>query len=194
MMVPRIYVISGPSGAGKTTLLNRLFRKKFVRESFIRTISFTTRSKRKGEREGRDYVFVSHEQFKKLIRRDFFLEYQKVLDDYYGTPRYFINQARREKKDLILCIDVKGGMYLKKKVKRDIITTIFVSVPDRQTLYRRLRKRAEAKKNIEKRINLAKKELQFIKDYDYLIINQDLAKAVKTLEAILIAERARIKR
>ncbi|RKY31209.1 MAG: guanylate kinase [Candidatus Omnitrophota bacterium] len=185
MRKPKVFIISGPSGAGKTTLINRLFQKKFVKDNFLRGISFTTRKKRRGEKEGRDYFFVDEKSFKDLKKKGFFLETQKVLDDFYGTPRFFLEEAKRRGKNLILCIDVKGGKYLKSKLKKDKIITIFITVPHREELLCRLKKRKENSQNIKKRISLAKKELQFLKFYDYLIVNQNIRESVKKLEEIL---------
>ncbi|MCM8824109.1 MAG: guanylate kinase [Candidatus Omnitrophica bacterium] len=191
MKLSKIFIISGPSGAGKTTLLKKLFLRKFIKNNFIRTVSFITRKKRRGEKEGSDYFFVSREKFLKLKEKKFFLEYQNILGDYYGTPKYFLTKAKKLGKNLILCIDVKGGMYLRKILKNNKLVNIFISVPDKNVLYERLKKRAENKEIIKKRINLAKKELQFIKKYDYLIINENLKDSLKFLEAILIAESIR---
>jgi len=186
----KIIVISGPSGAGKTTLLKRIFLKRNIRSSFVKGISYTTRSPRYGEKNGRDYYFVDKKTFRALIRNNFFLEYQKVLEDYYGTPKYFLKEGRLAGKDLVLCIDVKGGMYLKKNAKRDKIVTIFISAPTAEELSKRLRKRGDTA-IVERRIALAKKELQFVKVYDYLIVNQNIKEALSLLEAVLTAERLR---
>ncbi len=186
----RIIVISGPSGAGKTTLLKKLFLKKFIKNNFLLAVSCTTRLKRKGEREGRDYFFINQKKFKELIKKKYFLEHQKVLNDYYGTPKYFLQEAKRQKKDLILCIDVKGAVYLRRRLRRDKITTVFITAPTEEELSRRLCKRGDSA-IVKKRLSLAKKELQFVKVYDYLIINQNLKNALKLLEAVLIAERLR---
>jgi guanylate kinase len=187
---PKIFVLSGPGGAGKTTLLKRLFHKKFIKDNFLKAISLTTRQRRFRERKGKDYLFVSKKEFLNLKRKGFFLETQKVLEDYYGTPKYFYREALKKKKNLILCIDVKGGMYLKRKLKPDRIVTVFISVP-KQLLYRRLKKRRESERTIKKRLTLAKKELQFSKRYDYLIINQELKTTLKNLETVLRRETLR---
>jgi guanylate kinase len=184
-MTTKIFILSGPGGSGKTTLLNVLFRKNGFTKHFMRTISFTTRPKRPQEKEGKDYFFVSKDKFLMLKKKKFFLESQKVVDDYYGTPKYFYTQAKNEHKSLVLCIDVKGGMYLKKHLKVGKIITIFISAPNRGELYKRLTVRAEKKDIIRKRLTLAKKELQFCRRYDYVVINKDIKTAVKNLEKIL---------
>ncbi len=181
----KIFILSGPSGAGKTTLLYRLFRKKNIRQKFIRAISCTTRKKRQKERDGKDYYFLDKKTFLSLKKKGFFLETQRVLEDYYGTPRRYYLEAKKKKKDLILCIDVKGGMYLKDKLKDDKIITIFISTPKEKDLLERLKKRIEDEDFIHKRIKLAEKELHFSKHYDYVIINKDLKESLKKLEEIL---------
>lgn len=186
-MDTKIFILSGPAGAGKTTLLNKIFAKTIIKKKIVRAISFTTRNIRLQEKEGKDYFFVSKEKFLALKGEKFFLESQKVLDNYYGTPKYFYTRAKKEKKDLMLCIDVKGGMYLKKKLKVDTIISIFISVKDRLELYRRLEMRVEKIDLIKKRLALAKKELQFSKFYDYVIVNHDLNTSLKTLETILLS-------
>jgi len=185
----KIIIISGPSGAGKTTLLDRLFLKKDIRNSFIQGVSYTTRERRPKEKEGVDYSFVTKELFLKEKDKDNFLEWQKVFDDYYGTPQKFYRQAQKENKDLVLCIDVKGGLFLRDSFKKGPLVLVFINVPDEKDLYKRLRKRADNKTNIEKRVNFAKKELKAIEKYDYLIINEELKKSLKMLESVLIAER-----
>jgi len=193
MKKPNIFIFSGPGGAGKTTLVDKLFRKKPIRNAFVRGISFTTRKIRPGEKTGRDYFFINKEEFLKLKKKNFFLESEKVLSDYYGTPKYFFAVAKREKKDLILCIDVKGGMYLKENFKQGRAVTIFVSAPNEKELHARLKKRVEKPEMIKKRIKLSKKELQSSRYYDYVIINQDLHASSNILEAILLAEKFRRK-
>jgi guanylate kinase len=187
----KVFIFSGPGGVGKTTIVDKLFLKKFIKENFIKGISCTTRKIRPGEEDGRDYFFVSKEEFLSLEKKGFFLESEKVVNDYYGTPKTWLSTAKRQKKGLILCIDVKGGMYLKKNIKRGKIITLFISAPTEKDLYQRLGKRKENQGIIEKRIKLAKKELKFAKDYDYVIINQDLNKTVKKLEEILLEKKAR---
>ena len=189
MRSPLLFIISGPSGAGKTTLLKKLFRRKFIRDNCLLSISYTTRPERPGEKEGRDYFFITEDIFAHFIRKKFFLETQRVGDDFYGTSVSFLHRAAKEAKDLILCIDVKGEKYLKNNFKKGRIISIFVGVPDERELFRRLKKRREKSFIIGKRIALAKKELKYLKYYTYLIINQDLDESIKNLEAIIRAER-----
>ncbi len=186
---PKIFILSGPGGAGKTTLISRLFRKKSVRDNFLRLISFTTRGMRAGEQEARDYFFVEEDEFLRLKEKGFFLETQKVLDDFYGTPRLFLKEAQRVGKDLILCIDVKGGEYLKKKCKKDKVVTVFITAQGEKELFLRLKKRKENKEHVMKRINLEKKELQYSKYYDYLVVNKKIEESLGRLEEILKKER-----
>ncbi len=185
----RLFIISGPAGVGKTTLLKRLFRKKFIKENFLRTISFTTRGRREGEKEGKDYFFIGKKEFLKKKKQGFFLESQKVLNDYYGTPKYFLKEAKKAKKDLILCIDVKGGKYLKKNFKEGKIITIFIAV-DLGEIYQRLKRRKEI--HLKEKLFLAKKEMGYLKYYDYLVINKEIKKSMEDLEIILKAERLRL--
>lgn len=186
---PRIFILSGPGGAGKTTLLNRLFHKKFVQDNFLRTVSVTTRAMRKGENEAKDYFFLKQEEFLWLEKKGFFLETQKVLSDFYGTPAPFLKEAKRMNKDLILCVDVKGAEHLKNKFKKNRIISVFITAPNEKELYSRLKKRKEAKPQIEERVKLAKKELQFSKYYDYLIVNKRIKESLGRLEEILKKER-----
>jgi guanylate kinase len=186
-MATKIFILSGPSGSGKTTILNTLFRRKSIRDNFTRGISFTTRTKRPKEKEGKDYFFVTKKKFLRLKKENFFLEWQKVLEHYYGTPKFFYAKAKKEKKDLILCIDVKGGMFLKRKNKGTRIITVFVRAPNHTELRRRLEKRVEKQDFIIQRVKLAKKELQFSKYYDYVIVNQDIQTSVKILQDIFSA-------
>jgi len=183
-----IFVISGPGGAGKTTLVDQLFESQPIQDNFVRGISFTTREMRPQEKEGVDYCFVDEKEFSILQKGSFFLETQQVLHDYYGTPKYFLNQAKKERKSLLLCIDVKGGIHLKKHIKKNKVITIFVSAPNSKELQRRLQKRVEKDTFIKERLELAKKELQFGRDYDYLLVNRNIGKSIKELTAILLGK------
>lgn len=172
-------------------MVKQLIRRRAIKDGCISGITFTTRNKRPGEKEGRDYFYVAREEFRILKAAGFFLESTKVLENHYGTPKYFYELARKEKKDLVLCIDVKGGMYLKKNFRPGRIVTVFISAPSEGDLYKRLRKRVERKDFIEQRISLAKKELQFARYYDYLVINKNIQESLEILEGIFLAEKVR---
>ena len=186
MKTPRIFIISGPGGAGKTTIVEKLFDREEVKKAFIKGVTITTRKKRPQEKDGKDYFFVEQEEFLRLKKDGFFLESQKVLDNYYGTPKILYVLAKKGNKSLILCIDVKGGMYLKKSSNVKNVTTIFLAAPTKKELYRRMEKRAEKKITIQKRVRLAKEELQFSKHYDYLITNRNIKNTLKELEEIIL--------
>lgn len=186
MKKPRIFIISGPGGVGKTTIVEQLFSKEQIRKAFIKGITITTREKRPQEKESRDYFFVEEEEFLRLKKRRFFLESEKVLDNYYGTPKILYTLAKIKEKSLILCIDVKGGMYLKNSAKFKKVTTIFLVAPSEKELYRRMKKRADKKRAIKERVKLAKKELEFSKHYDYLVINRSIKNTLKELEEIIL--------
>ena len=186
MKTPRIFIISGPGGAGKTTIVERLFTKEEVKKAFIKGVTITTRKKRPQEKEGKDYFFVDQEEFLRLKKNGFFLESQKVLDNYYGTPKILYTLAKKGNKNLILCIDVKGGMCLKRSSEIEKVTTIFLAAPTKKELCRRMEKRAEKKITIQKRVKLAKKELEFSKHYDYRITNRNIKSTLKELEEIVL--------
>jgi len=183
---PKIFIISGPGGAGKTTLLKKLFQQKNIQDIFIRGITVTTRKKRPKEEEGKDYFFVDQEEFLRLEKSKFFLESQKILDNHYGTPKILYTLAKSQNKDLIICIDVKGGLYLKKNHKAGKIITIFIAAPTQKELYRRMKKRSETKGVMRQRVKLATQELQFSKQYQHLVTNRSINSTLKTLEDILL--------
>ncbi|MCF7908183.1 MAG: guanylate kinase [Candidatus Omnitrophica bacterium] len=186
---PRIFVISGPGGAGKTTLIEHLFKQKDIRELFVRGVTVTTRNKRPKEEEGKDYFFIEKDEFLRLEKEKFFLESQKVLDNHYGTPKISYTLAKVQGKDLILCLDVKGGLYLKKTHKAGKIITIFIAAPTKKELYRRMKKRSETKGVMHQRVKLATQELKSSKQYDYLVTNKSIKSASKTLEVILLKDK-----
>ena len=117
MKKPSVFILSGPGGAGKSTLLAKLFEDEQIKESCMKAVTVTTRPIRLTEKEGVDYFFITKEEFVYLKKKKFFLENEKVSDNYYGTPKLFYTLAKKRKKPLVLCIDVKGGMYLKKNLK-----------------------------------------------------------------------------
>jgi len=182
----KIFIVSGPGGVGKTTILNTLFKKKRIKADFMKGIAVTSRPKRANEEEGRDYFFVDEGEFLWLKKKKFFLESQRVLDYYYGTSKLFFTLAKKKKKDLVLCLDVEGTAYLKKNFKGGKIITVFISAPNKKELYERMKKRDETKDAIKKRVELAKKEVKFSKEYDFVIINKDIKSTLKKLEKIIL--------
>jgi len=159
-----------------------------MRALFLKTVSYTTRKKRHGEKEGRDYFFVAPAAFRRLIRRRFFLEWKKVLRHWYGTPRYFMAEARKQHKHLVLCIDVKGALQVKREHPSATVL-IFILPPSLKELESRLlRRKSETAQTVRKRLQLAKREITIAKKYDYCIINSALGECVERLEAIMKAK------
>ncbi len=186
MKKPLIFILSGPGGAGKTTIAESLFCLKSIPSLLIKTVTVTTREKRPQERNGKDYFFVSKDEFAYLKKKRFFIESEKVLDDYYGTPKFYLKIAKVKKKNLLFCIDVKGAMAIKKRYKGGRVITIFITAAKKSELYNRMKKRDGDKETIERKIDLAKKELQFSKKYDYLIKNKDVNAATKKVSEIIL--------
>ena len=176
-----ILLISGPSGCGKSSLLKEVY-KKF--DNYYFSISTTTRKPRENEQNGVDYYFIDTQEFIKDIDNDFFLEWAEVHGNYYGTSLKPINKALDEGKLIIFDIDVQGFEQVIKKL-RDITTTVFITTPSLEELELRLYKRAtDSDSTINKRILNAKKEIEYINKYDYLIINDNLEIAANQLVSI----------
>ena len=183
-----ILILSGPSGCGKSTLLKEVYKN--INDYYF-SISTTTRAPRVGEVDGVDYFFVTREEFEADIKKDNFLEYAKVHDNYYGTSLKPINKALNEGKLVIFDIDVQGHEIVRNKLD-SIVTSVFITTPSLQILEERLNSRNTDNKDvIEKRIRNAKGEVEYFQDYDYLIINDNLEIASKQL--VSIANIARIK-
>lgn len=184
-----ILVLSGPSGAGKSTIINNA--APYI-GSYYFSISTTTRPPRDGEINGREYYFVTKEEFERDIEAGDFLEYAKVHDNYYGTSLKPVNEALNEGKLVIFDIDVQGHKLVREKLN-DITTSIFITPPTLSELERRLNLRSlDDPSIIQKRITNAKKEIESIKEFDFIIINETIEQATK--EFIIIANAARLKR
>jgi guanylate kinase len=183
-----LFILSAPAGTGKTTLMNMLGGEF---NNVIASISYTTRKPREGEEEGKHYFFISKEEFVARIEAGEFLEHVELYGDYYGTSELWVKDKLSQGKHVILVIDTQGAKLLKGKIA---VITIFVAPPSIEELKKRLRlRKTESKEVIEKRIAWAKKELIAQKNYDYLIINDDLSIAYQALRSILIAEEHRIR-
>ena len=182
-----IFIISAPSGSGKSTLVNRI-RQQVPNLEF--SISYTTRQPRGKEQNGREYFFVSREEFERMIRKGEFLEHAEVFGNYYGTACRFLAKAEREGRDLLLDIDVQGAAQIKANAKLPPSVSIFILPPNRQELERRLRERSQdSEEVIERRLRDATREIENYAKYDYILVNDHLPDSVKALEAILLAER-----
>lgn len=182
-----IFVISGPSGSGKTTLAKKILKRPKLKGKFIKSVSFTTRPKRPGERGSRDYLFVSVREFRRLLKAKKILEHTRYLGYDYGTPRALIKQAKDKGKHIILCLDIKGASFIKRAYP-DRAITIFVRPPSLSTAKQRILGRwaKTNPKELNQRIQLANKELSYVKRYDYCLVNDNLNKAIKEVERIIL--------
>ena len=185
-----VFIVSAPSGSGKSTLVSHLLDAV---PGLVFSVSYTTRQPRGQEVDGKSYHFVSRADFEAMLARDEFLEWAQVFDacgDYYGTHRRVLEEARERHLDLVLDIDVQGARQLKKKIPEAV--TVFILAPSREVLEQRLRARGEDREDvIQRRLKAAAKEIRGYKDYDYVLINRELAEAEATLDAIVRAERIR---
>ena len=176
-----LYIVSAPSGSGKTTLLQHLL-KSFTDLNF--SVSHTTRRPRQGERHGVDYFFTDREAFSSMIARGEFLEWAEFNGQLYGTTRTFVEEHLENGQDVILDIDVQGARQVKSKMGE--ATAIFVLPPSFQELERRLKARMlEPDDVIHRRLEIARGEIYFYRDYDYIIINDILENSILLLESIV---------
>ena len=184
----KLFVVSAPSGSGKTTLCEKLIRRLSGKRKLVRSISVTTRKRRKGERNGRDYFFISPKEFLRGRKASQFLEWAKILDNYYGTPRDFVEKHISRGDDTLLSIDVQGARKIKRKIKGAVF--IFILPPSLRELEARLRRRStESRREVVRRLKLAKQEMGFIKEYNYAVLNDKIEKALKRLKEIINFER-----
>jgi len=181
-------VLSSPSGAGKTTLTRKLLESD---SSVSMSVSATTRARRPNEVEGRDYLFVAPDKFEQMVSVGEFLEHATVFDHRYGTPRQPVLSALGRGRDVLFDIDWQGAQQLKEKAREDLVS-IFILPPTHDELERRLRERAEdSDAVVAKRMAKAASEISHWPEYDYVIVNNELGRAVEQVRAILEAERTR---
>jgi guanylate kinase len=185
-----LFIVSAPSGSGKSTLVNEV-RKSVPNLDF--SISYTTRSPRGSEQNGREYYFVSRQEFERMIAEGEFLEHAEVFGNYYGTARRFLREAGSRDHDLLLDIDVQGAAQVKQKVPDAV--SIFIMPPSKDELVRRLHRRSQAEGNvqeevIQRRLQTATREIENFPKYGYILVNDRLEESIDQLEAILMSERA----
>lgn len=180
-----IFIISGPSGGGKTTLTGKVMEEL---DNLRFSVSCTTREPREGEVEGRDYTFISESEFMDMARENRFAEYANVYGHLYGTPIDQLEMAKKTGVDLILDIDVQGARQIRDKYPSGVFC--FVMPPNIEDLRKRLKARgSEEEAVIEKRLSVARQEMEGVENYDYIINNDDLDKAVRSLKEIILTKR-----
>src|SRR5258708_19218935 len=187
---PLLIVISGPSGAGKDTVVRRMQERGLP---FHFVVTATTRPKRSNETHGKDYWFVTKEEFAHMIERNELIEYAIVSDDYKGIPRAQVQEALKTGKDVVMRLDVQGAESVRKLVKDALL--IFITTDTEDELVRRLQERnTETSDSLAIRIATARKELKRLEAFDYVILNHDLQydDAVDTIRAIIEAEHHRV--
>ena len=181
-----LFVLSSPSGAGKTTLCKKILS---LDKNLRMSISYTTRPKRKSEKNGKDYYFISDDEFLKKKNKHEFIETAIVFENNYGTPKKFIQESISKGLDIIFDIDWQGAQKLVNFSSANLVS-IFILPPSTDELKKRLKKRAEdTKETVEKRMSEAKSEISHWVEYDYVLVNDNLEKCVEQILNIIKAER-----
>jgi len=187
-----MFILSSPSGAGKTTLSRALLEKYKNapnHESICMSVSVTTRKPRPGEVQGRDYFFVSHEEFLNMASAEDLLEHARVFDYHYGTPADFVNKNIENGTDVLFDIDWQGTKQLKEKAKDEVVS-VFILPPSMAELERRLRARNQDSEEVVKgRMSKAANEISHWSEYDYVLVNHDFEQTLQKIDTILKAER-----
>jgi guanylate kinase len=187
---PLVLIVSGPSGSGKSTLVQKILEIPGT----MLAVSSTTRPPRKTESNGKWYNFVSESEFQEMVQRGEFLEYAQVFGkNWYGTPRKALDEALEQKKDLVLEIDVQGALQVKRKLVGAV--AVFVIPPSRDDLERRIRERGQdSEDEIRRRLDRAQQEMLSYSSYDFAVVNDDLERAGREVQAIALGSRCRVAR
>lgn len=186
-----LIVVSGFSGAGKGTLMKRLLEK--YKDCYALSVSATTRQPREGELDGREYFFKTKEEFEKMIAKAELIEYARYVENYYGTPRAYVEQQLNAGKDVILEIEIQGALKVKKAFPDTLL--LFVVPPNAEELKHRLVGRGtETMEVIESRLKRAVEESEGMEQYDYLVVNDDLETCVEQMHQIIRAEHHKSRR
>ena len=177
-----LLIVSGLSGAGKGTICKRIMEKY---PDYELSISATTRDPRPGEVDGREYFFITKEEFEERIRNGQLLEYAKYVDNYYGTPKDWVLAQMEQGKNVILEIELQGAFQVRDQIPEAVL--IFIMPPDMEELERRLRGRgSETEEQIKKRLLRAMEEIEYVDQYDYVIVNEEVEKSVEMLHTIVL--------
>lgn len=183
-----LIVVSGPSGAGKGTICKEVLERRS--DIFVST-SATTREPRNGEIEGLNYFFITHEEFEKKIEEDEFIEYAEVYKNLYGTPKETVLAKLNQGENILLEIDIQGALQVKKRYPEGVF--IFILPPSMAELKSRIIGRgSETPESLERRFSSAYEEIEFVNQYDYYIINDQVKRAADLMESIIDAERCKV--
>lgn len=186
-----LIVVSGFSGSGKGTIMKQLLKK--YEAQYALSVSATTRQPRPGEVDGKEYFFRTKEQFEQMIEQEELIEYAKYVDNYYGTPKAYVEEQLAAGKDVILEIEIQGALKVKKKFPDTLL--LFVTPPSAEVLRARLTGRGtEDAVTVEKRLARAAEEADGVEAYDYLVVNDELEVCVEEVHSIIQTEKARVSR
>ncbi len=187
---PLLIVISSPSGGGKTTVIQHLLKRN---PEFRRSVSVTTRPRRAGEKDGRDYHFLSEKQFRTLVQQKGLVEWARVHGNFYGTPKHLVDKARQYGWTVLFSMDVQGALVLKRKYPPAVL--IFLLPPSWSELKKRLlNRRSDSGQVLKVRLRNARRELKAWKKYNYVIVNRRLPDTLRQIESIIQTESCRVSR